>query len=174
MRKPLTFWVAWLLSTSAGVVLFGLALVLAPALTLQGFSLLVYSDSQRIATFGQAAVHYVSLVHAVIGGVMAGWGVALVLVVRGPFASGAPIGWQVIAASLVAWFVTDPTYSLWSGFWQNAVLNAERARLGNQLIARPSEWSDGESRLPPGSPSRTRGSGEVVPKQIVRSDGRLP
>ncbi len=123
MRKPSSFWVAWLLVASAGVVLFGLALVLAPDVALQGFSLLVYSDSQRIATYGQEAVRYASLVHAVIGGVMVGWGVALVLVVRGPFASGARIGWQVVAVSLVSWFVPDTTYSLWSGFWQNAVLN---------------------------------------------------
>ena len=123
IHKPSPFWVAWLLAASAGVVLFGLALVMAPALTLQGFSLLVYADGQRLGSYGPEAVQYISLVHAVIGAVMIGWGVVLALVVRGPFASGAPIGWQVIAASIAAWFVPDTTYSLWSGFWQNAVLN---------------------------------------------------
>ncbi len=54
---------------------------------------------------------------------MVGWGTALVLVVRGPFASGAAIGWRIIAVSVTAWFVLDTAYSLWSGFWQNAVLN---------------------------------------------------
>ena len=29
----------------------------------------------------------------------------------------------MMAVSLVAWFVPDTTFSLWSGFWQNAVLN---------------------------------------------------
>jgi hypothetical protein len=43
--------------------------------------------------------------------------------VRGPFAAGAGIGWRIIAVSVVAWFVPDTAYSLWFGFWQNAVLN---------------------------------------------------
>lgn len=123
MRKPSSFWVAWLLVACAGVVLFGLALVLAPDLALRGFSLLVYADSQRLSSYGPEAVRYVSLAHAVMGGVMVGWGAALVLVVRGPFAGGERIGWKIIAVSVVAWFVPDTAYSLGSGFWQNAVLN---------------------------------------------------
>jgi hypothetical protein len=102
---------------------FGLFLVMAPGFTRQGFSLLVYADTGRIATFGADAVAYIALVHAVLGGVMFGWGVALLLVVRGLFARGAREGWQIIAISVAAWFVPDTAFSLWSGFWQNAVLN---------------------------------------------------
>lgn len=124
MHKPAPVWTAWLLVVSVGVALFGLTLVVAPELARAGFSALVYGDTQRIGSFDPAAVRYIALAHAVIGGVMVGWGVALVLVVRGPFAAGEPIGWRIIAISAPAWFVPDTAYSLWSGFWQNAVLNS--------------------------------------------------
>lgn len=122
-HKPSPFWVGWLLIVCIGVVIVGLALVFAPGLAINGFSLLVYGDMSQLGLFGQRAVHYISLAHAVLGGVMVGWGTSLVLVVRGPFAAGAGIGWRIVAASVLAWFVPDTAYSLWSGFWQNAALN---------------------------------------------------
>ena len=85
--------------------------------------MLVYSDADRIAAFGPEAVAYIALVHAVLGAVMFGWGVALLLIVRGLFARGAIEGWQIVAVSVAAWFVPDTAFSLWSGFWQNALLN---------------------------------------------------
>jgi len=106
-----------------GVMVFGLLLVVAPRFARESFSLLVYGDTKKIAAFGSEAVEYIALVHAVLGAVMFGWGLALLLVVRGLFARGAREGWQIIAVSAAAWFLPDTTFSLWSGFWQNAVLN---------------------------------------------------
>lgn len=76
-RPAHAFWIRWLLAASLLVVVFGLALVLAPGLTRQGFSLLVYGSAARLDAFGPEPARYVSLTHAVIGGVMVGWGVAL-------------------------------------------------------------------------------------------------
>lgn len=113
-----------MLAVSAGVVIFGLLLVLAPALTRQGFSLLVYASADRIDAFGTEQVRYLSLVHAVIGSVMVGWGVALFLVTKLLFSHESRLGWNLIAGSVAAWFLPDTTYSLLSGYWQNATLNA--------------------------------------------------
>lgn len=120
---PRSFWVGWLLVVSVGISLFGLALVAVPALARRGFSLLVYGDAAHIDSFGGAAAAYISLSHAVLGGVMVGWGVGLALLTRGLLASGSRRGWRIMAFSVGAWFVPDTAYSLWSGFWQNAVLN---------------------------------------------------
>lgn len=122
-KIPSAFWVRWLVVVTLGVMVFGLLLVVAPGLAREGFSLLIYGDGQQIATFGSRATQYIGLVHAVLGAVMFGWGVALLLVVRGLFARGTREGWQIVAVSVAAWFVPDTTFSLWSGFWQNAVLN---------------------------------------------------
>jgi hypothetical protein len=121
--RPHSFWLRWLLVVTIGVMAFGIGMVLAPGLTRQGFALLVYADAGRLSGFGVEAVAYIALAHAVLGAVMFGWGAALLLVVLGLFARGAREGWQIVAVSVCAWFVPDTAFSLWSGFWQNAVLN---------------------------------------------------
>jgi hypothetical protein len=121
---PSSFWINWLLAVSASVVGFGLLLVLSPSLVRQGFSLLVYGSPGQIDDFGPEPVRYISLTHAVIGGVMVGWGVALFYVTRVLLARGSRIAWNLIALSLSAWFVPDTSYSVLSGYWQNAVLNS--------------------------------------------------
>ena len=121
--QPSSFWINWLLVVAAGVVAFGLALVLAPSVSRQGFSLLVYASSTYIDTFGHEKVRYISLAHAVIGGVMVGWGVAIFYVTKSLLARGERIAWNLVALSVGAWFIPDTLYSLISGYWQNAVLN---------------------------------------------------
>lgn len=121
--RPSGFWITWLLAVAAGVVAFGLLLVLVPFLARQGFSLLVYASPDRIDAFGQEPVRYISLAHAVIGGVMVGWGAALFYVTKTLLAGGSRIAWNLVALSVVAWFVPDTSYSLLSGYWQNALLN---------------------------------------------------
>jgi hypothetical protein len=120
---PSSLWINWLLAVSVGVVAFGLVLVLLPSLTRQGFSLLVYASPERIDAFGQEPVRYISLAHAVLGGVMVGWGAALFYITRTLLASGSRIAWNLVAVSVVAWFIPDTSYSLLSGYWQNALLN---------------------------------------------------
>jgi hypothetical protein len=121
--RPSSLWINWLLAVSVGVVVFGLVLVLIPSLARQGFSLLVYASPERIDAFGEEPVRYISLAHAVLGGVMVGWGVALFYVTKTLLARGSRIAWNLIALSVLAWFIPDTSYSLLSGYWQNALLN---------------------------------------------------
>ena len=116
-------WWRWLVAASLGLMAFGLVLVLAPGFTRQGFSLLIYASAGAIDEFGPAPVAYFTLLHAVLGAVTLGWGVLILWVVQGPFRRGLKEAWQMLAVSVVAWFVPDTAFSLWSGFWQNAALN---------------------------------------------------
>ena len=122
-NPPPNLWIRWLVVASVGVILFGLLLVTLPAIARQGFSILIYSSSSRLNTFGAEQIRYVSLTHAVIGGIMVGWGVALLVITRDLLAKGSRLGWNLLAISLGSWFIPDTTYSLLSGYWQNAVLN---------------------------------------------------
>jgi hypothetical protein len=117
-------WIRWLVFASAGVVLFGLLLVVAPSWARQGFALLIYGAPGALDAFGSEPARYASLAHAVMGALMIGWGAALWLITRELLARGSRLGWRLIAGSLAAWFVPDTAYSLLSGYWQNAVLNA--------------------------------------------------
>jgi len=121
--QPSSVWINWLLAVAVGVVAFGLVLVLLPSLTRQGFSLLVYASAERIDEFGIEPARYISLAHAVLGGVMVGWGSALFYITRTLLARGSRIAWNLVALSVLAWFIPDTSYSLLSGYWQNALLN---------------------------------------------------
>lgn len=122
--KPPAFWIRWMFTVSALVVVFGLTLIVAPDAARQAFSLLVYTSTRHMDTFGSEAVRYVSLTHAVIGAVMVGWGCALLYATGALLRKGQRAGWDLIALSVCTWFVPDTAYSLLSGFWQNALLNA--------------------------------------------------
>lgn len=123
LPQPRKIWVNWLLGMAAVVVASGLFMVIAPALTRQGFSLLLYSSATHLDTISGDMVRYISVAHAVIGSVMVGWGMALFYVTKSLIAKGVREGWYVATLSLGAWYVPDSAYSILSGFWQNAVLN---------------------------------------------------
>lgn len=129
MKNNARFWWRWLIAVTIGVMLFGLVMIAAPSLTRQLFSSLVFSSSGHIAAFGDAAVSYIVFVHGVLGAVMFGWGVALLCILLGPFRRGSREAWLTLVVSLAAWLIPDTTLSLWSGFWQNAVLNVVLAVL---------------------------------------------
>ncbi len=117
------FWWNWLLWVTVGVMVFGLAMVVMPGVILQGFGLLVYARADALHAFGAPAVEYIRLVHGVLGAVMFGWGTSLLLVVLGPLRRRSREAWVTITVSVLCWFVPDTAFSLWTGFWQNAVFN---------------------------------------------------
>ncbi|CAE6761242.1 hypothetical protein [Nitrospira defluvii] len=123
LKGSALFWWRWLIVVTAGVLVFGLSMVVAPGLTRQFFSLLVFSSAGTIGALGEPAVTYIALVHGVLGAVMIGWGIALLFIVLSPFRRGSRDGWYTLAVSVAAWFIPDTVFSLWSGFWHNAVLN---------------------------------------------------
>src|SRR5574341_1614676 len=126
MRNPahFVFWWRWLVVVTLGVLFFGISMVIAPDFTREFFGLLLFSSPDSISAFGAPAVAYITFVHGVLGAVMFGWGIALLLVLLGPFRHHSKHGWLTFVVSLLAWFVPDTALSLWSGFWQNAALNA--------------------------------------------------
>jgi hypothetical protein len=118
-------WHHWLQAAIVSVALFGLLMLVAPCLTRQLFSLLIYGSSSAMETqFGQPANDYIALAHGVLGATMLGWAIAMFLALRGPFRRGRREGWLLIAAPPAAWFATDTLFSLCTGFWPNAILNS--------------------------------------------------
>ncbi|MEW6204208.1 MAG: hypothetical protein AB1516_02690 [Pseudomonadota bacterium] len=118
-----TFWIKWLTYTTEFTVLFGLLMVLAPGLTQQGFGLLVFQNPAQFTAFDPQASAYIELAHAVMGSVMVGWGALMFMLVRRLSAKDAKQTCNLIGMSVLAWYVPDTAFSMYSGFWQNAVLN---------------------------------------------------
>lgn len=118
------FWWRWLVVATAVVAIFGALLVLAPALMQRVLGALYFPPPAGPPSMDARGSGYVMFTAAVLGAVMIGWAVMLFLVLLGPFRRGEREGWTMLAVSLAAWFVPDTVFSLVSGFWQNAVLNA--------------------------------------------------
>ncbi|MCE2969163.1 MAG: hypothetical protein LW847_02850 [Burkholderiales bacterium] len=124
MSEKSKFWCRWLQAACLAVQAFGAFMVLSPTGTNGLFGFLVLGDAGAIGQFGERAVDYVGLLHAILGSVLVGWGVALLLVVRQFYMRDPQQVSRLVMLSLLFWVVPDTAYSLWSGFWQNAVLNA--------------------------------------------------
>lgn len=123
LRSP-TFWWAWLLALQLLVAVSGLLLVLLPDSARQAFSLLAYGSAVQIDRYGPEAVRYIHLVHAVLGAVLAGWATTVAGLIWHFHHTHPRLVRRVLAVSLGIWCVPDTAYSLLSGYWPNAVLNA--------------------------------------------------
>lgn len=109
--------------------MFGLTLVIAPAIGRRFFGLLIYGRSSAIEELGSEASSYITLGHGVLGALMFGWAMALLFVIVGPFSKGSWTAWLTLAVSIASWFVLDTALSLGLGFWPNAAQNAMFATL---------------------------------------------
>jgi hypothetical protein len=122
-EEKLRLWSSWLLVVVIGVICFGLFLVLLPDLSSQGFSWLIYGSFDRISQFTPEATHYITLVHAVFGSVLIGWGITILYIIQRFYRKGNKNSWGIIAISILAWFIPDTVFSIVSGFTPNVLLN---------------------------------------------------
>jgi hypothetical protein len=104
-------------------VLFGLSMVVVPAVPERLFTWMLF-DGEYPGAFGDGEVEYVRFVTGVLGAVLAGWGVLIVFLLAGPVRRCDPWAWEALVVSLFVWYVADSAMSLWTGFWENAVLNS--------------------------------------------------
>ena len=116
--------VRYLSAVTGSALAFGVVLVVLPGPTEALFGRLIHGAGGFPASFAPEARDYLRLAHAVIGASMAGWFALALWLVRTQVAHGVPGAWRALAGSIALWFVLDTSYSLLSGFWPNAVLNA--------------------------------------------------
>ena len=62
-------------------------------------------------------------VYAVLGSVMAGWGIFIVFIVHYPFQKKEQWSWNCLVAGLSVWFCLDTVFSLYFEVYFNAVFN---------------------------------------------------
>jgi hypothetical protein len=122
-KDNFNFWWRWLVVADVVVMLFGISMILASDLLMQFFSLVFYASPLALSSFQAEAVAYIRFAHGVMGAVNIGWGAALMFTLLSQFRNREYMGWLTIAVSMSAWFLTDTAFSIWSGFWQNAISN---------------------------------------------------
>ncbi len=116
----------------AGVTLgtgaFGALLLLAPGLTRQGFSLLMFGHADRIDGFDAEARDYITLLHGVLGAVLVGWSVALRGLSKALGSPPPPVIWPWLAGSVGTWFLVDPAAARVSYAVKSALVRRRQRR----------------------------------------------
>ncbi|TAF06639.1 MAG: hypothetical protein EAZ77_11865 [Nostocales cyanobacterium] len=123
MNSWFRFWWYWLIITTCGLTIFSLSLVIFPDFMQSVFNAIFFSTSQAQTTFSEVANSYIKFICGLLGAVMIGWSVTLFLILAGPFRRRQIEAWYAITGSILIWFMVDSSFSLSTGFWQNAVLN---------------------------------------------------
>ena len=121
----------WLRALEIGLIStagLGLACVFLPR-TMQGawnllfFGQTGFGEAGPPAGFTPEAEAYVLFLYGVLGAVLTGFALALLALTHGPLRQGQRWAWNAVTLSIGVWFVLDVAFSLWSGFWPNAMLN---------------------------------------------------
>ena len=125
---------AWLQIVLVGVFLYSLTLVFAGRTAGSLFALFGFGPDESIDT--TAVRDYLRLPFMVLGGVMAGWSLLMIQIVRGPLREGARWAWSMLMQSLALWFLLDTGMSLVLGFPTHALFNVPFAvALGIPLVS---------------------------------------
>jgi hypothetical protein len=117
------FWWRWMVVVTIGVIVYGLALLVAPGPMQDIYNRVFYSDRDIATVFSSEASHFVRFVYRVLGAVMVGWMITVLGIVIVPFRRGERWTWTTLTLSIGAWFVLDSAFSMADGFVMNAVFN---------------------------------------------------
>ncbi len=114
-------WLVWLQVVLAVLFVYGLVLVVAGSFAQSLFTLLGFGPPASIESTELTA--YLRLPFAVLGAVMAGWAAMMLILVRGPLASGVRWALPALAVPLAVWFMLDTGMSLVLGYPTHALFN---------------------------------------------------
>lgn len=123
--KNFSFWQKWLVVVSLYHTLFGLLLAFfsqspfMDVLLNQYFDPVFWPDNQ----IAVGTLQYKAWSSAVLGAVIASWGLLMAFLAWYPFRSREKWAWYAIAVSVCLWFVVDTACSLYYHVTANAIFN---------------------------------------------------
>jgi hypothetical protein len=135
------FFRVWLIVVAVGMAIYGIATALfAGAPLFAGMNSAIDPAFWKTSP-DDATRQFQAWIYAVMGAVMAGWGLTVTILVWQAFSSRQAWVWWSIAAGVGLWFVLDTGQSLRHGVYANAVINtAILLALGIPLIGTLGEF----------------------------------
>jgi hypothetical protein len=116
-------WAGWLTAVAVGLVIFGAFMSLFGGTPLFGPIDFFYDPVFWPGSAPAIVTEYQGWVYGVWGATLAGWGIVLVFIARGPFAAGEAWAWRAVALGTTVWFVLDTLASVTHGVLPNVVVN---------------------------------------------------
>ena len=121
--RAFDFWTRWLMVTSLATTALGILMVFFDTRVLPGFSTRLSLSLWGLPTLPDDVTRYHEFAHAVLGAVLAAFGIVLTFVVRHAFAARQRWAWHCIALAVSVWFLLDSGMSALMNVWPNVVLN---------------------------------------------------
>ncbi len=117
------FWFNYAKILTIIIFIFSLGIIWVPVIWRDFFNLIIFGERIFPADFSDDAIQYIRLIFGITGAVMASWSFVLYILITGPLKEGQMWAWRAFAGSVILWFVLDTSYSLFTGFPENAVFN---------------------------------------------------
>lgn len=119
------FWRKWLLSVSALITVFGVALALFNQTPVFDFLFNQQVDPVFWAAgeMTPAMAAFQQWAYAVLGATVAGWGIFMIFIIYYPFQRRERWAWRCMAVGLGVWYVIDTSLSLAAQVTFNAAFN---------------------------------------------------
>ena len=119
-----SFWQKWLLVLSGAIAILGVVLaVLGGTPLFDWLNNLINPSFWGTQSPSVEAIDFRNWVYAVLGAVMASWGLVLAFIARYPFARQERWAWTCTLSGLLLWFVIDTSASLYYNVYANAIGN---------------------------------------------------
>jgi hypothetical protein len=122
-NKKQSFWIMYAKVVTVCVFIFSIGIILLPLIWRDFFNLIIFGERVFPASFSDDAIQYIRLIFGITGAVMAAWSMVLYIIISGPLNSGEIWAWRAFAGSVVLWYLLDTSYSLFTGFSENALFN---------------------------------------------------
>ncbi len=134
------FWRKWLFTVGVLIAVIGAVIAFFSGTSLfSAFNGQVYQAFWQGREVPNEAMAFGRWLFAIVGAVMAGWGVTISFIARYPFKERQKWAWDAIALALLLWFAIDTFYSLYFNVLINAALNT----LFIALVAAPLVFTRG-------------------------------
>lgn len=117
------FWKRWLMAVTAGVMFYGLGLILFPGAARDLFNALFFTSPQTAHLFIEETNVYTAFAHSILGAVLVGWMLTFMCILMWSFQPGNRHAWNTLAVSILGWFVIDTGYSIYAGVIAHALFN---------------------------------------------------
>lgn len=118
------FWQRWLFVVSIIICIAGVVIVLlSGTLIFDVFNQLINPVFWGSTSVGDNAKGFQQFVYAILGAIMASWGLFMVFIAHYPFRNKEKWAWRCIVAGIVLWFVLDTFFSIYYQVYVNAIAN---------------------------------------------------